>query len=738
MTKPSVGVFGAGIAGLTAAHELVERGFHVEVYETNPARGLPELSGRPCDVGGMARTQWACVPKGDPPAAPRRAEPLGPRRFDDIPFTPGQRALKREQKTKLDAIKDRLLELELLGLRVRVEGYCAKPGLQLLLNPSAAAAARRPDVRFAALIRDYFVNRLGVQPATIDVLGAGLGRIGDQNASDAERSYVSFHVIEDWIPGEHGFRFFPSFYRNLFDTMKRIPIAQEGWADATVFVETGQTVFDNLMPTATQGFAFAGGRWITMARRPMGSLREALDTARDVLDGFGCGPEDAAHLPRKLFEYLTSCQARRAEYERISWWEFIDGDRFDEPFRRYLDGGPQLLVAMRARRSDARTIGTVAVQLLFDELKVAERTDATLNGPTSSAWFAPWRRYLEKQGVTFWELTLDQLEVSPDNVAADVQSSQTAEQVNFDYVVLAVPPQVAKTIVSASKLDDPDSRRVADMDLGKDDESDPGGSCGHMSGIQLYFATGVNLFQGHVIYPDSPWALSSIAQPQFWTEKRGEWSGYRGLLSVDIGNWAATSPRTGRSAWDSSREEIFREVWRQIKDTLPDPSAVPDPIYYHLDEQLEFGPRDGLPEAVLRNRLPFVINPPGEYAGRPGEYDHGPGEAPRYRVRCGDRLVYAGSWVRTHTRLNTMEAANESARMAVNGILHAEGLRSGAPYEPCAVFDPEEHELEDLRYLVELDERLHAEGLPHFLDILDAERLLDLLVGEGLNMLRRS
>ena len=36
---PSVIVIGGGIAGLTAAHELAERGFEVDVYEARPAWG---------------------------------------------------------------------------------------------------------------------------------------------------------------------------------------------------------------------------------------------------------------------------------------------------------------------------------------------------------------------------------------------------------------------------------------------------------------------------------------------------------------------------------------------------------------------------------------------------------------------------------------------------------------------------------------------------------------------------
>src|SRR5262245_14074715 len=35
----------------------------------------------------------------------------------------------------------------------------------------------------------------------------------------------------DWLPGEHGFRFFPGFYRHVVDTMERIPYGKGSVAD---------------------------------------------------------------------------------------------------------------------------------------------------------------------------------------------------------------------------------------------------------------------------------------------------------------------------------------------------------------------------------------------------------------------------------------------------------------------------------------------------------------------------
>src|SRR6266702_1143663 len=37
--QQTVAIFGGGVAGLSAAHELAERGFHVHVYERKPVLG---------------------------------------------------------------------------------------------------------------------------------------------------------------------------------------------------------------------------------------------------------------------------------------------------------------------------------------------------------------------------------------------------------------------------------------------------------------------------------------------------------------------------------------------------------------------------------------------------------------------------------------------------------------------------------------------------------------------------
>ncbi|MGY2062559.1 FAD-dependent oxidoreductase, partial [Nocardia gipuzkoensis] len=58
------------------------------------------------------------------------------------------------------------------------------------------------------------------------------------------------------LPGEHGFRFFPGFYKHLPDTMRRIP-----------FQGNANGVWDNLVPAVEARFSRAGNDDILL---PMG------------------------------------------------------------------------------------------------------------------------------------------------------------------------------------------------------------------------------------------------------------------------------------------------------------------------------------------------------------------------------------------------------------------------------------------------------------------------------------
>ncbi len=317
-----------------------------------------------------------------------------------------------------------------------------------------------------------------------------------------------------------------------------------------------------------------------------------------------------------------------------------------------------------------------------------------------------------------------------------------------------------------------------------------GGVLQHYSGIQYFLDQDHSLFAGHAYYPDAPWALSSISQVQFRMDPPDPKDGYRGVVSVDVGSWN-TLGLCQRSAWRSSGKQLAEEVWQQICASMgvgePGDERRPStPRWYHIDEGiLRAGAEHGLSVAlglanlppndtdaiakgdkgaILRakyrqqaedspilaidraaaelrakakpgmpyfNRTPYLVSLAGAWARSPGR----PGD---YRLTYG--VVMAGTHMRTHTRLATMEAANESARHAVNAILAdyrqrvSKGERERTDIrvgEPCETWPLVDRELEDLTFLKKVDAALLRQGLPHMFEILEVEQIVDELVPRG-------
>ncbi len=196
------------------------------------------------------------------------------------------------------------------------------------------------------------------------------------------------------LPAEHGFRFFPGFYRHLPDTMRRIPVA--GQADG---------VAGNLRPATRALLAQAGGRnelvGVTHAGDPGDDLRALTRFVWDWATQVGIPAHEQAFFVERLLTLLTSCDERRyGEWEQQSWWEFSAADRRSEKYGRFLaDGLTRTLVAARAREMSARTGGYILLQLLFDLARAGGRADQVLNAPTSDAWIDPWVEHLLAAGA---------------------------------------------------------------------------------------------------------------------------------------------------------------------------------------------------------------------------------------------------------------------------------------------------------------------------------------------------
>jgi uncharacterized protein with NAD-binding domain and iron-sulfur cluster len=483
------------------------------------------------------------------------------------------------------------------------------------------------------------------------------------------------------LPAEHGFRFFPGFYKHLPDTMRRIPVA--GRANG---------VFDHLVPATRLEVARAPGHDVQLpAHFPATAGDLATLLAAATRAGNGVPPLEMLLFAQRLLVLLTSCDERRfAEYEHQSWWEFSGAAHGSEAYRTFLaDGVTRSLVAARAREMSARTGGYILLQLLLDLLTPGRQADRLLDGPTNWVWIDPWLEHLRVLGVDYrTEALVRRINCRQGRITGVLVGEPGGDRtVTADHYVCALPVEVmARLHTGALARGEPRLARLASL------------RTRWMNGMMFYLATDVPIAHGHTIYMDSPWALTSISQRQFWRDV--EFAGLgdgtvRGILSVDISDWFAPG-LSGKAASEcSSREEIRDEVWAQLKAHLNDgrrPLLEDSNLRgFYLDDDIVL-PNN---ENTVTNLEPLLINTTGSWDRRPDA------------VTSIENLFLASDYVRTHTDLATMEGANEAARRAVNGILDA----AGSDEPRCPIWPL--HEPRVFAPSRAADRGLFALGLPH-------------------------
>lgn len=465
------------------------------------------------------------------------------------------------------------------------------------------------------------------------------------------------------LPGEHGFRFFPGFYRHIDATMAEIPFGG-GWVKDNLVLATdmlmAQAAGSKNEIIAPMKFPSSVGDIVKMVR----FMRMiAVDLAVPL-------PEYAAFVER-ILAYLTACDERRlAEFEGQSWWDFVDAEHRSSQFQKFLAKGmTRSLVAARAEEMSARTGCAILTQLMQDMAQVDGKVDRVLNGPTSEVWIDPWIEYLRgatpsKTAVTF---------VGGAPVTAIHCDGQTITGVSIgdrlkpataDYYIAAIPVEKLNRLLT-------DQLRAAEPRLGYLERL----TTRWMTGAMFYFDKELTDFpRGHAIYVDSEWALTSIAQGQFWKDvkltDRGD-GRVRDVLSVDISDWDTPSPRLGKPARECSEREILDEVWEQLADHLEQGEIAEENLLHRfLDPAIDF--RD---PANLGNDEPLLVNTKRSWRHRPDAVTRIP------------NFFIASDFVRSNTDLATMEGANEAARRAVNGILVQEEFD---PEDRCDVFDLDE------------------------------------------------
>jgi len=451
------------------------------------------------------------------------------------------------------------------------------------------------------------------------------------------------------LPGEHGFRFFPGFYRHVTDTMQRIP-----------YKENKRGVFDNLVPTTRVMMARFGAPPLTNIVNFPKSLSDLKILINAMIDsGTGLTKQDADFFADKLWELMTTCIERRnSDYERIGWWEFMDADNQSEAFRQYFVGGiTRTLVAAKPKEVSSKTGGDILLQLIFLMGNPDAHPDRVLNGPTNDVWLFPWLEHLKSMGVQYHHNHEVTKINTANGVIASIEVSHNTETltVTGDYYLSAVPVEVMDKLLTPDLINlDPVLAYI--QTLAPD--------TAWMTGIQYFLNEDVCITHGHVMYTDSPWALTSISQIQFWNNFiAGNYGNgkVKGIFSVDVSDWD-TPGLNGKAARDCTREEIKDEIWNQLKKSLEENGTCllrDDMIVdWYLDRDIDFGKT-----FKTTNKEPLLVNKVNTWSLRPQAYTGIP------------NLFLASDYVRTYTDLATMEGANEAARRHVNAIIELSGIK---------------------------------------------------------------
>lgn len=486
------------------------------------------------------------------------------------------------------------------------------------------------------------------------------------------------------LPGEHGFRFFPGFYKHVTDTMKRTPVGN------------GKTAFDNLVQATRVMMARQGKPPVTSIVTFPKSIEDLEVLINSLFNSdFGFTDNDKKLIVKTLWQLMTSSYDRRKdEYERISWWEFSRADEGSQAYRDYFAAGLlRTLVASKADLASTKTAGDILLQLLFLVASPSKQADRVLNQPTNEAWLTPWYNYLISKGVKYYKnhetvgLTCSNGKIGSAQVKDD---KGNVKNIVGDYYISCVPVEVMANLLNQDMTHiDPTLKSL--VPLAK--------ATNWMTGIQFFLNQDVKLAEGHEIYADSPWALTSISQIQFWKDyditKRGNGQ-VRGVLSVDISDWYKAYPPNFPAASEcKTKEEVKNGVWQQLKDSLIDKNGNPlltdDMLVdWYLDRDIEFS--DTPP--YTKNEEPLLVNQINTWELRPDAFTRIP------------NFFLASDYVRTYTDLATMEGANEAARRAVNGIIQASGSKANL----CKLWNL--HEPEILRVYRWYDSLQKNKGLP--------------------------
>jgi uncharacterized protein with NAD-binding domain and iron-sulfur cluster len=673
---------------------------------------------------------------------------------------------------------------------------------------------------------------------------------------------ASVRVGEQKLPGEHGFRFYPGWYRHLPDTMKRIPYRRKGRR------KNAESVFDNLVTVEFDLLTWFDREPLNVLMhfpQNMGQAKELISMVSRMRT-FGLAPGELAFFFRKLVEFAATSELRRNEvYDQISWWDFLEAGSKSTAYRDLIIACTRNMVAAKADQASAYTIGMLAIRTMLDGLSMVDRV---LNGPTTETWIEPWREYLSGRGVCFrsdlelssiqfvpgerkiatitltdlvvqaidrllWRLKMIWPAAIPDEVresddvppqrAPGVTKRRTAREEESTGIAIPAEPTSSPAIIAQLKLDcqsalvlgrwlltevEPSRFRSADTgavralvgclekiegavqndqlpddndkdslqifragyrsliamrsDGGRNKEISVDGDyfvfalpveqmayyvnrsatmthhdpslrrivklaefTDWMAGIQFFLREPFDAVKGHVVCMDSEWGLTAIEETQFWCDIEELPKDVKSIISVDIASWDCKGRYCQKEAFNCTDDEIAKEVWCTLKaslnrdtksqwlrdDMLRQSSQLTRDVNYYLDASIvdlydrkkqalyekARSVRFSTEELVNRQKAsgeetqtPLIWGERLRYNVEPLLVNRAGAQELRPDARTGiPNMFLASDYVRTNTDLACMEGANEAARRAVNAVLEA----AGSTAEPCRIWSfsiPEE------------------------------------------------
>src|SRR5207248_3588089 len=255
-----------------------------------------------------------------------------------------------------------------------------------------------------------------------------------------------------------------------------------------------------------------------------------------LVEAYALPPQEALYFAGKLFVYVTSCDERRlGQWDHVSWKDFIREDRMSAEYRTVASRSlVRNLAATKAGQASTHSIGLVGEASFMSLMGRGNDQNATfdrvLDGPTSEVWLDAWTGLLERLGVTFLVgSTLESLAVRHGRIDhAVVRDANGTRPVTADWYIAAVPlERMAALLTPALLAADPALEGITRL------------RTDWMSGLQLYLREPLPVTNGHVNYVNSPFALTSISQSQFWARNLSAYGdgAVRESFSTIISDW---------------------------------------------------------------------------------------------------------------------------------------------------------------------------------------------------------